>query len=262
LSLEEKLIEELNKSYFFSPRLVGIKRVRTLLSEWADEYTEDKRLRHLFSRTTRSVNMPYPKYFAIMMGSLGWWTSDALYKAEIEGYKEKIEGVRAEFLTKLADPFFLTRFKEVANAAGADPKELLESIKFLLPARKIRLEEVNDSQIEEIVESYKRDIDGRVLRIIKQIRVLLTSGVMGRKQRIETLIKAFAILQSLNIAKFRSDLIADLSKAFGAIEVLDRKNFPKDLDKHITNGTLPKSIKTEILELAKASQDSECWRLK
>jgi len=262
LNLEEKLIEDLSKGYFFSPRIAGLKRVRTLLSTWVDEHTEDKRLRHLFSRETRSTEMPSPKDFAIQMGSLGWWTSDELYRFEIKKYIEKIEEVRAKFLAKLGDPFFLARFKEIANAAGADPRELLESVKFLLPARKIRILEMSEDQSKEIVESYRRDIDRRILRIAKQIKTLLISGVMGRKQRIESLTKTFATLHVLNIAKFRDDLITDLSKAFGSIEVLDRKNFPKDLDKYLTDGTLPKSIKTEILELVKASQNNEFWRLK
>lgn len=262
MSLREKLVEGLTRGYFFSPKLIGIKRVRTLLSDWVDEYTENKKLKHLFARAGRSISMPSPKDFAILMGSLGWWTSDELYRAEIGEYAKRVEEIRAKFLAMLADPFFLANFKEVANAAGANPEKPLESVKFLMPTRKIHLERANEDQIWEIEESYKKDIHLRILRVIKQIRILLTSGVMGRKQRIEGLVKTFAILRSLNFADFRSNLIADLSKAFGSVEVLDRRNFPKDLDKYLNDQTLPRAIRTEILELTKASKSIQYWRLK
>ena len=262
MSFEEKLIECLSHGYFFNSRIVGIKRVRTLLTKPVDDYTMDKRLRFLFSTKASQVGIPSPKYFAINIGSLGWWTSDRLFKAEVVVFRQKIEEARAKFLANLGDAYFLQRFKEVANAHGLDPSQLINSIKFSLPARKILIAEANDSQKDEIVTSYTRDINGRILNLIRQTKTLLIKGVAGRKQRIETLTKAFANLQMLNVAGYRSDLIQDLSKAFGAIETLDKKNFPNDLDKYTNDQTLPKSIWTELMDLTKASQEKENWWLR
>lgn len=259
--MEKELIKELSNGWFFNPRTRGIRRVRTLTKRWLDEHTEEKRLRHLFSRKVK-FRFPSPRYFAIKLGSLGWWTTENLFKAYINDYKEKLEEVRADFLAGLRDPFFLARFREIANAFGYSPAELLESISFTLPYRKIILVEYDDSQAREIVEHYKRDIDQRILEIVKLTRELLTKGIHGRKFRVEKLAKMGTVLEELNIAKYHQALASDCLKAYSSIANLDRKSFPKTLENHLNDATIPKPIKTELKKLVEDAQNPVYWSLK
>ena len=203
--------------------------------------------------------MPSPSYFAINMRKLGWWSSDALFNQEFEQYSEKIETIKANFLALLSDPFIYNRFTEIAKTHKLDPIKLIASIKIKLPHRKIHILDLNKSQLEEIVNCYRNDISKRTLIIIRQLRSLMIKGVLGRKQRIESIRKNLAILTMLNAAGCMTDLIKDLAKAFGAIENLQRRYFPDDLDKYTYDKRCSKSIQAEVLELVKTAKNPESW---
>ena len=254
---EEKLIKGLSNGVFFNPRMLGVRRMRTLVSRWLDEYTEDKQIRHLFSKAVKGITLPSPSYFALRLGSFGWWTSDGLYEVEMDGYREKLEKVRAKLLKELRDPFFLARFKEVVGAHGLSPAELLESIRIALPIRKIEIVDMNETQKEELIRLYKREIEKWVSRIISSLRILLVKGRLGRKARIESLIRDFNALNELNIGEHLKPLIDDLSKTFGAVASFRRREVP-DLSKHLAG--LPKSIRTPLNQLIKDLEVDEYWR--
>ncbi|MEM2385805.1 MAG: hypothetical protein QXO67_02375 [Candidatus Bathyarchaeia archaeon] len=263
MTIEEKLAKELANGYFFNPRMVGVKRVRTLLSRWADDYTEEKRLRHLFSRAVKAITLPSPSYFALKLGTLGWWTTDRLMETEMANYKTKLEAVRAKLLKELSNPYFLARFKEIVGAHGLSPAELLDSIRVSLPTRKIQLIYMNETQKAEITKHYTTQIDRKVDAILASLRTLLAKGTLGRKARIDGLAKDFTIIRQLDIAEYRKNLIEDLSKAFGAISNLDRREFEHlNLEKYLNDNSLPKTIKSKIAQLLSDAKIDAVWRLK
>jgi hypothetical protein len=261
VTFQERLLKGLGEGIFFNPKMIGLKRVRTVVSKWLDEYTEDKTVRHLFSRFARKANIPSPRYFAVRMGSLGWWTPEVVYKKYIEGYVDKLEKLKADILKKLGDPFFYNKFKEICGERGLNAEELLRSIRISLPARKIEIKWVNDPQMEEVLKVYKSVVDRAITEIATDLRILLTRGVLGRKKRIAKLSEEFSWLTLINVANFREELIVDLGKAFNSIRDLNKNDFPYDLEKHL-NETMPASTKKEIFELLKTAKNVGYWRLK
>jgi len=206
--------------------------------------------------------MPTPTRFAIKLGVLGWWSEGVMFKEEIEKYKERVDEVRAKFLAKLADPFFYARFVEIASRAGTRPAELIDSIAFSVPYRRIKIEEASESQISDTKKMYVRDMNRRILSVLSGLRALLTRGVTGRKARLEMLLKMLSVLRVLNVAGYKEDLMVDLSKAFDSVATLNRKGFPMYLDKYANDEDLPKMIKVEITRLLEATEVDTYWRLR
>lgn len=259
---ELKIILALSKGHFFNPSQEGVKRVRVMMTSWPDDYTQEQKKTFLFSRTGQQLSMPPPNYFAIFMGNMGWWTSDLLLQQEFKEYIEKVETVKAKFLELLANPFFYKRFAEIARDHELDPEKLIMSIKIKLPARKIHILSLNKSQREEIINCYMNDINRRTLKVVRQLRTLLTKGTLGRRRRIEILRKHISVLRMLNAAGCMADLIEDLDKVFGAVENLQRRYFPNDIDKYANDERCSKPIRAEILRLAQDAQNPENWRLR
>jgi len=258
---DRAIIEGLDQGLVFQTHNEGIRVVRTILSKWPDEYTQDKRLLHLYKRTVRGLKTPSPRYFALRIKNLGWWTSVELFREEMPGYADKLEDMKAKLKKELSLPEFYERFKRVAGHVGLPAKEILRRINISVSVMRKTLPELNKVALNRITSSYKNEINRRIRSLTGNIRTLLTKGALGRKARIDSLRKELFYLTSLNPAKYRQKLIHDLARAFEAIRDLNRKALP-DLTPYLRDDSLSKSIKEELKELLEAASMDSNWRLK
>jgi len=259
--LSEELLKALSKGVFFNVRVLGIRRMATLLRTWEDEFTEIRTVRHLFSRISDKVRRPTPRYFAMLIPTLGWWTTESLYKARIKEYREKLDKIKADFFEKIEDPFVLARFEEISKLSGRDPETLLRSIRFITPAKKIDFIWYDDEMKQAVTQAYKKDIERRLLKIIRDTRRLLIHGVRKRKIRIKNLIEASTVLQTLNTIGLHKSLIQDLAKVVNAVINLNPKAVP-NLSRYLNNANLPKNVKDELKRLIDTFKIKEYWRFR
>jgi len=255
------VIESLINGIFFRVHVEGIRVMRTILSKWVDEHTQDKRLLHLFKKGIRGLRRPSPKQFALRIKGLGWWTAKELFAEEMPKYVDRVEDMKARLMKQLALPEFYERFKKVASHMGLSAEEVLRRINIRIPCWVIRVIYLSEVAKDEIVESYRREINRRVKSLIGNLKVLLTSGLAGRKIRVNALRKELVHLTILNSAKYNEKFIHDLARTFEAVRDLNRGALP-DLTQYLGDDNLPEAIKREIRGLINELNKPLNWRLK
>jgi len=229
----DKLISELNKGVWFYPRIWGIRYRRTIEAIWVTEFEKLTRSRHLFGKKASKISSRPTRSsirFALNFPE-GWWTTETLFKLEIDKLRDRMKETKARFLHSLADRFFWERFKEITGEFGVTPEEAIRRIRLAIPWEKRVFNDLSKSRKIELGEWYADDIEKRIISIANSLRRMIPAPKRVRGGIVKKLDKELKYLKLLNVAEYMVDLVDMLEKMYYAITDYNRRAYPfSDLD--------------------------------
>jgi len=255
----DKLAEELYKGWHFTVHLMGVKRGKTREVEWVDDYTVRRVFEFLFGKDEQKVRPPNPRYFSLKM-PYGYWTTDALFKSELERLMEKFEAMKADFLFKLRDPEVYKRLMKLSDELGLSAEELIRSIKFKVLPVKYKILDTTDAYKRDIIERFKKSILQRLKDISNGLVLLLGTTKSGRTTRLRTLDKTWRILRQLNLVDWRKKDLDILERAQMAIVSRSSRRFPYDELEAWSQREEDLKLKATLQKLLERAKSPISWR--